>query len=178
MTFFIQFGLLFSNMQWFVIVCLIVGLVALFVEIFEPGFGAFGILGVILLVMAIVLRAIFHEEEDFVLMQTFQLILFIFILSGGAFTLFLVGNKKNWWKRTSLYQLNTAVDTEYSDGTENFKNLIGKQGFTITELRPIGKMLLEGRTYDVFADRMYIEKDKKVEVLSVEGVKIIVKHID
>ncbi|NLL55971.1 MAG: hypothetical protein GX242_02025 [Clostridiales bacterium] len=178
MEFFVQFGLLFSNMEWFVVVCLIVGLVALFVEIFEPGFGVFGILGLILLALAVILRAIFHKDEDNVLLQIFQLILFIFILAGGAFTLFLVGNKKQWWKRTSLYQLGTAVDAEHSQGTENFKGLIGKQGSTLTDLRPIGKMLLEGKTYDVFADKLFIEKDTKVEVIAVEGVKIIVKSTD
>lgn len=178
MTFFVQFGLLFSNMQWYVIVCLIVGLVALFVEIFEPGFGFFGISGVVLLIMAIILRAVSAKEEDYVLLQTFQLILFIFILSAGAFTLFLVGNKKNWWKRTSLYQLKTAVDVNYSHGTDNYSNLIGKIGVAITDLRPIGKMLLDDKTYDVVADRLFIDNGKNVQVIATEGIKIVVKSID
>ncbi|HKL74013.1 MAG TPA: NfeD family protein [Clostridia bacterium] len=178
MTFFVQFGLLFSNMQWFVIVCLIVGLVSLFVEIFQPGFGFFGIAGVVLLIMAIILRAVSSAEEDNTLLQTFQLILFVFILTAGAFTIFLVGNKKNWWKRTSLYQLNTAVNLDHSDGTDNFSELIGKTGVAITDLRPIGKIIIDDKSYDVIADRMFIENGKTVKVIGTEGVKIIVKSIN
>ncbi len=178
MTFFVQFGLLFSNMRWFVIVCFIVGLVALFVEIFEPGFGVFGITGVVLLVFSVIFRAIFHEEEDNVLLQVFQLILFIFILVGGAFGLFLIGNKKNWWKRTSLYQFNTAVNVHYSDATADYSRLVGKDGVTITDLRPVGKAEIDGHTYDVVADRTFIERGKTVTVVSTEGIKIVVKSVN
>lgn len=178
MDFFIQFGLLFANMPWFVIVCLVVGIVGLFIEIFEPGFGFFGIGGIILLILSVILRAIFHQPEDQVVTQAFQMILFIAILVIIAFILFLVGNKRNWWKRASLYQENTAVDTEFSEGTKDFSDLLGKSGIAATDLRPSGKMKIDNTIYDVVADNFFIEKNSDIIVVKVEGIKIIVNKTD
>lgn len=178
MEFFIQLGLLFSNMQWFVIVCICLGLALLFLEIFQPGVEIFGIIGTVLLIAAIALRAICHEPEDNVLLQTFQMILLLFIIIAGAFILFIIGNKKGWWKKSFFYQEGTAVDTVHSDGTEDFSALIGEIGTATTVLRPVGKMLFNGKTYDVVAENFLIENGKKVQVIAVEGVKITVKNID
>ncbi|MFA6867391.1 MAG: NfeD family protein [Clostridia bacterium] len=177
MGFFTQFGLLFSNMQWFVIVCLIVGLVGLFIEIFQPGFGIFGIGGVILLIISVILRAIFHSPEDDVVTQSFQLLLCITVIMIFAFALFIIGNHKNWWKHSSIYQRNTAVDTEFSEGTKDFSNIIGKKGLAATDLHPAGKMKIENTVYDVVTENFFVEKNSEVEVVGVEGVKIIVKKI-
>ena len=178
MEFFRQYGLLFANMQWFVIVCLIVGLVLLFIEMFQPGFGVFGILGFVLLGASVILRAVFHEEEDEVLMQVFQLLLFEFVIVGGAFGLFMLANKKKWLKRTMFVQDETAVNPEFSDGTADFSALIGKRGVASTDLRPSGKAVFDGTTYDVVAENFFIEKGIKIEVKSVEGVKIAVGAVN
>lgn len=177
MDFFVQFGLLFTNMPWFVIVCLIVGLVGLFIEIFEPGFGVFGIGGLVLLIICIILRAVYHKPEDIVLVQTFQLILFIVVLVAIAFIIFLIGIKKNWWKHSAIYQEDTAVNTEFSDGTKDFSDLIGKVGVAATDLRPAGKMKIDNSVYDVVAENFFIEKNTEIKVVNVEGVKIIVSKI-
>lgn len=174
MEFFRQYGLLFSNMEWFVIVCLILGFVLLLVEMFQPGFGIFGIMGFVFLGLTIVLRAVFHSEDDNVLMQVFQLLLTLFIVVGGVFVLFVVANKKKWLKRTPFMQEETAVNPVFSDGTANFNALIGKKGVAITALRPSGKAVIDGQTYDVVAENFFIEKGARLEVKSVEGVKISV----
>jgi membrane-bound serine protease (ClpP class) len=178
MEFFRQFGLLFSNMEWFVVVCLIVGLVSLLIEVFQPGFGVFGLLGVILMVLGVVLRAVFSQPEDNVTTQVFQLILIQVIIVVGIFILFIVGNKKNWWKNSPFSQEETAVNTDFSDGTKNFTSLIGKNGIASTSLHPIGKMLIDGESYDVITQDFFVEKGQKLEVIAVEGVKITVKSID
>lgn len=174
MEFFHQYGLLFSNMQWFVIVCLILGLVLLFIEMFQPGFGVFGITGFCLLALSIILRAIFHTEEDEVLLQVFQLLLFEFAIVGGGFAFFVIANKKKWLKRTLFVQEETAVNPEFSDGTANFTELVGKKGVANTPLRPSGKAVIDNKVYDVVAENFFIEKDAKITVVNVEGVKITV----
>lgn len=177
MEFFRQFGLLFTNMEWYVIVCLILGLVLLFIEIFQPGFGVFGIFGFILLIASVVLRAVFRAEEDEVLTQIFQLLLFQFVLVGGAFGLFMLANKRKWLKKTPFIQEATAVDPDFSDGTANFKELVGRRGAASTDLRPAGKAVIDGGIYDVVAENFFIEKGARLEVKSVEGVKIVVAAV-
>lgn len=178
MEFFRQFGLLFANMEWYIIVCLILGIVLLLIEIFQPGFGIFGIVGLILLALAIIMRAIFHKSEDNVVMQIFQLLLLIIIIAGGAFGFFMYANKKNWLKKNAVFsQEDTAVSTDFSEGTENFTNLIGHKGVAMTDLRPSGKAIIDGIPYDVVAQNFFIEKDTKIIVKAVEGVKIEVTAI-
>lgn len=178
MEFFRQYGLLFSNMEWYVIVCLVLGLVLLFIEMFQPGFGLFGIIGFFLLGASIIFRAVFHKEEDNVLMQVFQLLLFEFAFVGGGFGLFVLANKKKWLKRTLFVQEATAVNPEYSDGTEDFSSLVGKRGVASTTLRPGGKVMIDGATYDVVAENFFVEKGAKIEVKRVEGIKIVVETIN
>ncbi len=173
MEFFRQFGLLFANMQWFIIVCLIFGIVLLLIEIFQPGFGVFGLLGVVLLAIAIILRVIFHETEDNVLMQIFQLLLLIIIIAGSGFGFFMYANKKNWLKNNAIFSHEeTAVSKVFSEGTDDFSHLIGRKGLALTDLRPSGKAVIDGKNYDVVTQNFFIEKDTKIMVKAVEGVKI------
>ena len=54
--------------------------------------------------------------------------------------------------------------------------LIGKEGITITPLRPSGTVLFEEERLDVVSEGNFIEKDKKVEIIHVEGVKVVVRE--
>ena len=160
-------------MEWFVIVSLILGFAFLLVELFQPGFGVFGILGFVFLALTIILRAIFHKEDDIVLVQVFQLILFEAIIGGGAFGLFILATKKNWIKRGPFVQNDTAV-AEFSDGTADYTAMVGKEGVATTDLHPSGKAVFDGEIYDVVAENFFIDKGAEIVVKSVEGVKITV----
>lgn len=173
MEFFRQFGLLFSNMEWYIIVFLIFGVVLLLIEIFQPGFGVFGITGIALLILSIILRAIDSEAEDNSALQIFQLISLIIIIAGSGFGFFLLATKKKWFKKNEMFtHYSTAVDVNFSDGTENFAKLVGLKGVAATDLRPAGKVIIDGTTYDVVAKNFFIDKDSEVVVSMVEGVKI------
>lgn len=178
MEFFTQFGLLFSNMQWYVVVCLVLGLVLLLVEIFQPGFGVFGISGFVLLILSIIFRGIFHKPDDNVLMQIFQLLLLYFIILGSGFGLFWLAHKKNWLKKTPFAHNDTAINPDFSDGTKNFGFLLEKQGKALTELHPSGKAVIDGKIYDVVAD-FFIPSGENIIVKNVDGIKIgVEKYID
>lgn len=176
--FFTQFGLLFSNMQWYVIICLCVGIALLILEIFQPGFGIFGIMGIVLLILSIILRTVYCYPEDKPVVQAFQMVLLLFIILSSAFALFIIGNKKNWWKNTAFIQNSTAVNTYYSDGTDNYSHLIDKVGVALTDLKPVGKMSLDGKIYDVVAENFFIESGKNIKITAVEGVKITVINLN
>ena len=176
--FFTQFGLLFANMQWFVIVCLIVGVVCLIVEAIQPGFGIFGITGILLLVAGIVLRAVFHQPEDNVLMQIFQFLLLDIVILAIGIGLLVLAQKKGWLKKTPFFLSGTAVDETFSDGTKNYSFLIEKEGVAATVLRPSGKAEIEGTLYDVESADFLIEKGEKIRVTAVEGGVIKVKKTE
>lgn len=178
MDFFIQFGLLFANITWPVLVCLIVGLALILIEIFQPGFGVFGIIGLILLIASIVLRAIFRQPEDNVLAQVFIMILLMAVIILAGFCFMIYSSKKGWLSRTAFVEKETAVNAEISDGTEDYRDLVGKIGMAVTDLRPIGKISIGGQTYDAQAESFFITKGDGVEVAEVEGSKIIVRIVE
>ncbi len=171
--FFHQYGLLFANMEWFVLVPFLVGIICLIVEFLQPGFGIFGISGLVALIGSIVLRAVFRQPEDNVTMQIFQFLLFDVLILGLLFLFFFIAQKKGWMKK-SLFSVGTAVDPKFSSGTENYTDLVGKEGVAATVLRPAGKAEIEGKTYDVVSDFL-IEQGEPIVVTATEGGKIQVK---
>ena len=173
--FFYQFGLLFANMAWFVIVCLIVGVVCLAIEAIQPGFGVFGISGIVLLVLSVVLRAVFHQPDDNVLMQCFQFVLLDVLIVALGVVIFIVIQKAGLLKKTPFFLNGTAVDEKYSDGTKNYADLVGKEGTSVTVLRPSGKAEIEGAVYDVESANFLVEKGEKIVVVATEGGVIKVK---
>lgn len=167
--FFKQFGLLFANMEWFVLVCFLVGVACLLVEVFQPGFGFFGISGLVLLVLSIVLRAVFSKEEDIVLVQVCQFVIIDVLIIGLSLLFIFIAQKKGWLKKTQLYHTGTAVDENFSDATMNYSFLLGKEGVSITVLRPSGKIQIDGNIYDAESTGFLIESGEKIIVAKIDG---------
>jgi len=56
--------------------------------------------------------------------------------------------------------------------------LVGKRGKTLTPLRPAGSVLIDGERVDVVSDGGYIPADRQVEVIQVEGVRVVVRAVE
>jgi membrane-bound serine protease (ClpP class) len=59
----------------------------------------------------------------------------------------------------------------------NLESLIGKQGTAVTDLRPSGKALMEGKKVDVVTRGDYISKESKIIVMKVTGNQVIVEQL-
>jgi membrane-bound serine protease (ClpP class) len=57
------------------------------------------------------------------------------------------------------------------------EQLLGKHGRALTDLRPAGKMDVEGEPIDVVTDGRFVEKGSDLEVVKVEGNRILVVPI-
>lgn len=166
--FFTQFGLLFANMQWYVIVMLIAAIILLIFEAAQPGFGVFGITGGVLLILSIIFRAVFHKENDNVLMQVFQFIIFDIIIFGLLILCVFIAWKAGWLKKTPFFLSGTAVDEKHSAGTEDYSYLLDKEGVAATMLRPSGKARIDDKLYDVESTGFYIQKGTAIKVSKIE----------
>lgn len=74
--------------------------------------------------------------------------------------------------------LNDSISTE--DGyvaSESRLELIGKKLQAYTDLRPAGVAVLGNEKLDVVTDGDFIEKGNEVEIIRVEGMRIVVKKI-
>jgi len=56
--------------------------------------------------------------------------------------------------------------------------LLGKKGTAVTPLRPAGIMEVEGSRFDVVSEGSYVPAGAPVEVVKVEGRRIVVRTGD
>jgi len=162
------------------ILLFIVGVALIVVEIFViPGFGVFGIAGIILMITGLFMGLV----SDFPLAESDLLSLAIVQLAGsfvlsGIVMYFLVKTlpRTTMWNRLILSK-GIKAKSGYTSNKE-FKNLIGLQGEALTDLRPAGTAIIDGKRYDVVTQGDYIEKDSQIEVIEEEGSKIVVKVLD
>lgn len=175
MTFWQEFALVFTEIGWIPAICLILGLICIIIEIFQPGFGVFGIIGTILVVIGISVRAYYCGAGNPII----QIIVLVGISAAVvliALGIMVISMKKGLLSRTAFVQKGRAVDVDMSKGTEDYSCLVGKHGKTTSILRPGGNAQIESKIYTVISNNAFIDKDKEIVVESVEGVKIIVKE--
>lgn len=86
-------------------------------------------------------------------------------------------NKKLWdiWNNLIL-KTEQKTETGYSSNPL-FDELIGKRGVVVSDLRPSGFVLIEGKKYDAQSDGLMIKSGEEVEVISVVGSLITVRRI-
>ncbi|MCC5829449.1 MAG: hypothetical protein JJU36_08375 [Phycisphaeraceae bacterium] len=63
------------------------------------------------------------------------------------------------------------------DADRQSKTMIGKQGKTVTPLRPVGVCLIEGKRYDCIAEGGVIRADREVEVVEAEPLQLKVREL-
>lgn len=55
--------------------------------------------------------------------------------------------------------------------------LLHLKGVTITQLRPSGAAFINGKRVDVITEGMLIDRGASVEVVAVEGMRIVVREV-
>lgn len=176
MSVFHEIGIFFSTISIAAAICLVAGLIFVIVEIFQPGFGIFGTLGIILCIAAIFIHV--SAGNGTPLAQAFIMIFIICISLICAFLIMLSSAKKGWIFRSPIIQKETVLGDGITEGTKDYTNLIGAIGVATTDLRPVGRAQLGEEILDVVADGFYIAKGEGIRVIGVEGVKILVKRAE
>lgn len=148
-------------------ILLLIGFIFIFVEFYIPG-AIMGILGGILLFASIVVFASEHESA----LAIFLYVLGIFIGLGAVI-------------RFAMWKIRRAKPeySIYSDSTQHgYKasrydhKVIGKTGTVLSDLKPGGYILIEGKQYQAISESGYIVKGSHVIVLGGQEESLIVKH--
>ena len=169
----------------FEILMFIVGLVFVGLEVFViPGFGIFGIGGILLVAASIVLAG-----QDFVIPMNgsdwarvpYSLMPIAGAglgLVGAVFFLQAAIEKSPFLSRFVL-DTNDREDTGLSEGdpeaTANFEYLLGKEGVAVTRLSPSGKVKVDGSIYDVISTGLMLDKATKIVVVEAVANRIVVQ---
>ncbi len=79
--------------------------------------------------------------------------------------------KPKTWKRVSLHaSLDNKVNT-----IDESQIKVGDTGITISRLAPMGKALINNETYEVSSMGEFINEKSEIEIIRIEGNKIMVK---
>lgn len=175
-TFWSEFASIFvGEFAWLTITLMVVGMVFCVIEAIVPGFGIFGILGIMCEVAAVVVHATLCSGTP---MQILILILLIVLVTLLIFLLFVRSARYGLLGKTPLVENKTAIPTNYGEKeTEKLKSLIGKEGITTTECKPLGKMRIGEDIYEVCSKNSLILKGDVVKVVDVEDSIIYVSKI-
>ena len=150
------------------LVCLVIGLALMAFEMFTPGMGIPGILGLIALVVAVVLRA-----DTFANAVVTLAIIFV-ILGVSAFFIFR-SFKKGAISKSPIVLNETISEKSTSFSDNEMQSLIGLEGEALTALRPSGNAIFGERRMDVMTDGEFIQKGERIVVVNVEGLRVLVK---
>jgi len=148
-----------------ILLLLVLGFILLLMELFIiPGFGLVGISGLILLFVA-----------SYLSFKTLNILVGL-VLSIGSFILVIILIRFFADKLSNLVSLKEKEDAERGFRTStDYANLSGKEGESITSLRPSGMALIDGKKFSVVTEGMFIAKGIKIKVVRVEGGKIFVR---
>ena len=165
------------------IILFIVGIILLLVEIFVlPGFGICGISGIILIFISLVFSLLANDFFDFSNVRTPQLSSAFMTVSVGLIAAFAViilitlriGSNSILFGKLALKSEQKIEEGFIGVPTEQ-RSLIGFFGTTVTDLRPAGKVEIDGKIYDAVENHgKFITKDKRVSVMAYGTGQIVV----
>ena len=163
------------------ILAFVIGIILLAVEFFViPGFGVFGVAGIVLTLGGLVLGMLPNEAFDFEWVssaQLFEALLTVILASLAAVGLVLwLTPKVNEWGAFKHLALATTQDRAAGFTASVYsEDLVGKVGTVHSRLRPSGKIELEGEIFDAYSRGEFLEQGEAIVVISTEGTSLRVK---
>ncbi|MCA9090083.1 MAG: hypothetical protein KDA90_15790 [Planctomycetaceae bacterium] len=167
------------------IVLFLLGMGFLAMEVFViPGFGVFGVSGILLIVGSLVMasQTFTGLNYEYDLLQTgktlavFGTSLFAVMLTGMLLSNFLP--RIPFLKDMILSPPGVSTDGPRlrPDLGQAANPLVGAMGTAVTILRPAGKARLNGELHDVVSDGPFISEGAEIEVVQISGNRIVVRE--
>jgi len=156
-----------ENIQSIQAVILTIGVLLIFAEIFMPGFGIAGGIGIVMVVAGIILTA--QSAAEAVVM-----FIILFILIAVLLAIVLRSAKKGKLAKTLVLNLSSNKEQGYSSKSD-YTEMTGMKGKALTPLRPSGTAVFNGKRFDVVTSGNFIEKDSEIIIVNASEGKIVVE---
>jgi membrane-bound ClpP family serine protease len=163
----------------------LLGLVLILLEVFVlPGFGVAGIIGIVLMIASLALVTVDKIPEsggDWMRLGG-QMAKLMFLMIGGLVGAFLIARYLPKVPVANRMVLAPTAEREATDptvlpGAAQAANLLGAIGVASTVLRPAGTVQFGDEYVDVVSDGGFIPAGTRVQVVEVEGTRIVVKEV-
>lgn len=159
----------------------LVGVILLLLEIFViPGFGVAGIMGIICIIGGLVLSLVLNDWFDFTVTGSEQISSAAMLVMGSMVLAIVVcvfvGKSL---LKTPVFQRLVLQDEQrsqmgYVSGRQR-DEMLNKTGYAKTDMRPSGKIEIEGKWYDAVSLDGYIDKGTEVVVEKQENYNVFVR---
>ncbi len=145
------------------------GAALIVLELFIPGSAIFGIGGMLMMFGGLFL--VLGGDSSAVQYLAVSLILAVVIF---AFLAKQLPTSKLWSKFVLKNQAKT--DLGYTSAID-YSSLVGKTGTALTQLRPAGTAVIDGKQIDVVSEGQYIAAHETILVVAVSGRRIVVEQV-
>ncbi|MEW6661277.1 MAG: NfeD family protein [Bacillota bacterium] len=155
---------------WESVLLFLLGILLVIAEVFIiPGFGLAGVLGLGALIASVMIAAPTTQQAI-----TSMVIALFSTIALLVFSIKFLPTRRAWSRLVlSLKQENQSG---YVAAESRLADFIGREGLAVTPLRPSGAMELEsGERLDVVAEGSFIPSGTKVQVVKVEGMRVVVR---
>ena len=151
------------------ILLFVIGVVFVILEFFVPG-GIVGILGGAMIIISLLFAGASVTH------MAYSIIIAMFIaVIGMVIIMKFFGKKMHVFNKLVLRDATTTEEGYVSN--MNRIDLIGRIGEAVTPLRPAGVILIDKERIDAVSEGSFINKGSQVEVIKVEGSRIVVREI-
>lgn len=151
------------------IILLILGILLIIAEFFVTG-GILGLLGIGAVIGSLFLAGYDVGHMTLSIAIAFSLAVIVAIILFRS-----IGLQKGLFRRLVLEE-STSTDLGYVSSVSR-EELIGKRGVTITPLRPAGTIEIDDERIDVVSEGEFLDKNVAVEVIHVEGMRVVVRRL-
>lgn len=145
------------------------GLLLIFLEFFVPG-GILGLAGALFLCISLISFAVTSDSLLATLLYTFIVLALLGFLIRFAL-----------WRirKTSGDKTIYSDDDQQGFVASSFnEEAIGKEGIALTDLKPSGKIRVNGQDLQATSEMGYVTKGTHIVVVRGEGAHVIVKGVD
>lgn len=160
-------------MMWFLIFLIGLGVLLVFIELLIlPGFGAAGVPGCVLILIGI---GVAWSKFGF---QTAMLSAGATLV--GVIPLAIVGlSVLRATPAGKVFILRATQDKAagFQAPPSELTTLVGKSGKALTPLRPAGAALINGNRVDIVTQGEFVPADTEIEVIFVEGSRVVVRSL-
>lgn len=142
------------------------GLALIFIEFYLPGM-IMGISGSILVVISVILFAAEAQSTASVALYILGVLIAI-----GLLIRFTLKRIRNTASKKTIY---LDSDQEGYVAASYLQEAIGKTGIALTDLKPSGHALIEGKRLQVLSESGYITAGTEIHVIRGQGAHLVVK---
>lgn len=168
----LAFGLFFAsslgynNPSLIPLILFVMGIIFGFIELMVPGFGLPGIAGIVLIAAGVAMSydnlVVGLQAVSIAILVTAVVIVFLVKMGMRSPVVDKVRHHLNFTENSGY--TSSALHTE----------LVGREGFAVSNLRPAGIAEVDGVRYDVVTEGGFIDKNEEIMVKSAHGARIIV----